>query len=404
VTRCLVAVFVLIAASAFAQVRDEWSPEKAVFLEGEPIYLVLRITNTGSSPIGYQSDGILPLFSIEGRDSYSWRNSCDGERFAYFGASFGGHPPTFAPGQTITYKYLLRGYRLEPGEHTIRAKGNLPISVAAPYDSTIEIAVVASPPSALNDVLDGLARVATSNRTREGLLARAGLFAAAPPAFTDRIAALAGTEEKPRNIHYPVHEGYQALADINSVSSRAHLRRLYDATPDLESRHAIVVALGRLSHPDSLEFLASLLPGRPTLYDNRIKLAAANGLVCIGGTAAAAAVVQGTKDWPDRDRRIELLLKIAPRAAVDELVQIDVGADFGVMLSTCARLANLTRYQWCDDDLIASVFSWPPDEKVVRPVFDKIRARWRPWWSRHRNIRLYAPDEPNTNPSPPKIW
>jgi hypothetical protein len=283
----------------------------------------------------------------------------------------------------------------------------LPVSVSLPdrsYDASIAVTVVAATETALRDAFEDLLGRARNNYTREGLLARAGLFAAAPTDYADAIAGLAKYDAGSRNSRYPVSEGYEALADINSVGARAHLRQLYDETPDLESRAAIVAALGRLSHPDSLDFLVSLLPGRHTSYDDRIRRLAIDGLVCIGGDVAAAAVVEATKDWTDRDQRIELLMKVAPRRAVDELIQIDPGADFGSMLSTCQRLSSLTHYQWCDDDLIASVFSWPPDEKLVRPVFDKIRARWRSWWPRHRNIRIYGPDEPNPDAGRPKIW
>jgi hypothetical protein len=66
---------------------------------------------------------------------------------------------------------------------------------------------------------------------------------------------------------------------------------------------------------------------------------------------------------------------------------------------------SLTHYRWCDDDLIASVFTWPPDENLVRPVVTRIQSQWRSWWKTNRGkIRIYTEDEPNQNPTPPKIW
>ncbi len=229
-------------------------------------------------------------------------------------------------------------------------------------------------------------------------LVRAGIFESAQPFHTDLIATLAS--------HPNVRSGeaFEALADINSVESRAHLRRLHDETSDLRVRGAAVRALGRLAHPDSLEFLASLLPGRSTKNDDLIKSHALSGLKCIGGAAAAAAIVRGT-DWMNRDQRIDLLKTVSPRDAVDAIIQIDAGSDLAELYSSCGSLSQLTHYLWCDDDLMASVFTWPPDEKLTRPVIAKIQSRWRPWWARNRNrIRMYGSDEPDTNPSPPKIW
>jgi hypothetical protein len=122
-TYSLIAAFILIATSAFAQVRVEWSPEKQAFLEGEPVLIVLRITNVGSSPIGYQEGWMEPMLAIDGRSPYAWRQGCRGGWSWAGGGSAVSHPPTFAPGQSIVFKYLLRGYRLAPGGHVIRAKG-----------------------------------------------------------------------------------------------------------------------------------------------------------------------------------------------------------------------------------------------------------------------------------------
>jgi hypothetical protein len=310
---------------------------------------------------------------------------------------------------------LLRGYRLQPGRHSVHVFGKAPVrwfqyarpvitrpgepqpkpipytpldSVeGAAVDQQIPVDVVAASPEELQRVLAPL--VVNSREFYDRDLAREGILEAAPPFLTDLIAEL---------------RGYQALADINTIESRAHLRRLYDEESDLKVQEMIVIALSRVSHPDSLDFLASLLPGRSTKNDDSIRSWAISGLRCIGGPAAAAAIVRGT-DWMDRDRRIDLLEKVSPRDAVDTIIQFDAGSDLTELYGACGSLSRLTHYQWCDDDLMASVFTSPPDEKLARPVIAKIQSRWRPWWTRNRNrIRMYGPDEPDTNPSPPKIW
>lgn len=47
-TRGFLSAFLLIATGASAQVLVGIKAEKAVFLEGEPIYFVVEMTNTGA--------------------------------------------------------------------------------------------------------------------------------------------------------------------------------------------------------------------------------------------------------------------------------------------------------------------------------------------------------------------
>jgi hypothetical protein len=233
----------------------------------------------------------------------------------------------------------------------------------------------------------------------EGNLARDGLFESARPEHVDRLAKLAG--------HPNFVDGriFEALADIDTAQSRATLRRLYDDQADLNHRRDIVYALTRNPHPENIEFLASLMPGRSTALDDAIRSNAWRGLACIGGPAAEAAIAAGIRDWLDLDERVRVLQSVRSPLAVDAIVASEMPADLARFYGACQSLMSLTHYRWCDDDLIASVFTWPPDENLVRPVVTRIQSQWRSWWKTNRGkIRIYTEDEPNQNPTPPKIW
>jgi hypothetical protein len=47
-----------------------------------------------------------------------------------FGGGYQGsvfHIPVFAPGETVSFRYLLKDYRLEAGTYTVLAKGDAPV-------------------------------------------------------------------------------------------------------------------------------------------------------------------------------------------------------------------------------------------------------------------------------------
>lgn len=339
-----------------------------------------------------------------------------------FGVS--SHPPTFGPGEIKRYRHLLRGYRLAPGRHRVHVSGEAPVRWFQGYgDITrgqpppkripytpmdpvegsvvvrdIEINIVGASIEELQRVFAPIAARSEDFYDRD--LNREGIYESAQPFDTALIARLAA------HPNFKSGAAYEALADINTPESRAHLRRLFDEEVNFDIRIAIVRALSRLLHPDSLDFLASLLPGGRTKYDDSVKSYTLAGLECIGGEKAAAAIVAGTRDWTDRGWRLEILKKYSPREAVDIIIERDAGGDPADLLQWCGELTQLTHYLWCNEELIADVFTWPLDEKLLRPVIAKIQSLWKPWWIKNRNIiRMHGPDDAIADYSSlPKIW
>lgn len=411
------------ATAASAQVSVDLRAVKGTFLQGEPIYIVADVKNVGRYPIGYGAVGHDLELEVAGRQPYVWRKACDSLWVSIGPSFFVDHPDTFGPGETRSFRYLLRGFRLEPGRHRVRVFGKAPVRwfqaqyligpgdpirpvipfgpsdpvEGAAVDREIEIEVVAGSIEDLQLAFEPL--IKNSKNQYDTDLGRAGIVESAHAAHADLIAELAAHPDSLGGA------AYEALADINTSASRAHLRRLYDAAAHPYLRRGIVTALARLADPDGIDFLAALLTDRnAAIADESIERIAARGLVCIGGDAAADALATGTRDWADQHERIDLLVKIGSRKAVDAIVEMPVGADFSVMLSACSGLSALTHYQWCDEDLMASVYTFPANEAIARPVFIKIQSQWRSWWQRDRSAaRLYRADDPMPA-SLPKIW
>lgn len=66
--RVVLAALIAFASPAFAQhVEVTVRPEKAVFLQGEPIYFVAEVKNVSEYPIGYGESGMLRFAGVDRR-------------------------------------------------------------------------------------------------------------------------------------------------------------------------------------------------------------------------------------------------------------------------------------------------------------------------------------------------
>jgi HEAT repeat protein len=173
-------------------------------------------------------------------------------------------------------------------------------------------------------------------------------------------------------------EAYRALAEINTSETRTALRRLHDDTPHIGYRGSIVDALARTGATDNLEFFVSLLAGRSTEWDDRIRTTAAHALGCIGGDAAAQALI-GAPRSPNPWVRRSILLALGDtgsRLAVPALIEL-AELDPDRRSDACGPFRTLTHHGWCVD-------VYEPDFKV----------RWRRWWRRNgQRVRIHGPGE-----------
>src|SRR5258706_9634118 len=117
-------LLLLAAAAAVAQVQVDVRLEKNRYLAGEPVVVLVDVLNVGDEPVGYTTcDGDVRL-QVLGADRRVTPNI-----FGCFSGIGGGggcgidHPPLLQPGQTTTFRYLLRDYDLRSGQYELSASG-----------------------------------------------------------------------------------------------------------------------------------------------------------------------------------------------------------------------------------------------------------------------------------------
>lgn len=380
----------LIATPALAQVEVGVRTEKASYLAGEPVFIVVDIKNVGDEPIGYDGGTLRsPLtFVVPNgtRKPVKSLSACGGP---VTGGASGmlNHPPLLKPGAQTSRRYLLRGYRLTPGSYEVRVSGHadvrwkhyptLPSGLpAAPpkhkdndpvegavVDKTLPLVIVAGSQSELEGAYKPYAAVAMEVYSQRGSQAAQAIFEMAPPFLEGEMVKIVRYAGNQSGIAEPAAA---ALAEVNSPSSRRELIAWFDRSNDLHIRRAIVDAIAKSRQPENLEFLASLLPGRSTEADDAIRYTAALGIGRIGGQAAVNALAQAPESPnPLVTRMIILALgNTHDRSAVPVLID-KVKADATFRNEVCGALTQLTHYTWCDGsaDVIA------------------MQARWRRWWA-----------------------
>jgi hypothetical protein len=148
--------------------------------------------------------------------------------------------------------------------------------------------------------------------------------------------------------------------------------------------------VARARHPDNLPFLASLLPGRSTPIDNRIRRDAALGIGMIGGEAAVAALRDAPRS-PDPLVAGAVLLALGntqAKSAIPILIERAEGQEGYVSNDVCTALITLTHRSWCGGVGLAEA-----------------QKKWRTWWAANaKDMRVYSPDDCPDLSTLPHIW
>jgi hypothetical protein len=313
-TKPLAVVILLLAGPAWAQVQVEVRTEKPQFLAGEPIFVIVEVKNVGTEQMAYDGASVKPPPELSVRNGE--RRVIKGLTECGSGSGVGGgfgvtdHPPMLQPGKSTTFRYLLRGYRLKPGTYELHVSGTADVAWREPsfvqtgaprpaftrsitepvegatIDRTVALTITAASEEALRAAYAPYAAAAESF-SRAGNQAVDGILEMAPAFLEPEIRTLVKRRGHERGFAYAAAH---ALAEIDTPSSRAELIDWFDRSDDLQIRSSIVNAVARARHPDNLPFLASLLPGRSTQVDNRIRRDAALGIGMIGGEAAIEAL------------------------------------------------------------------------------------------------------------------
>ncbi len=118
-------VLLLLAGSIFCQVAVTVKTNKTQYLASEPIFILIEVKNIGTEPIGYSrcdSDIDLTVVGVVKEQPPRLR-SCFSLDFKGVSRCLIDHPPLMSPDQTISFDYLLKGYRLPAGGYILHAKG-----------------------------------------------------------------------------------------------------------------------------------------------------------------------------------------------------------------------------------------------------------------------------------------
>ncbi|MEN6536618.1 MAG: HEAT repeat domain-containing protein [Bryobacteraceae bacterium] len=366
----LVALLIWLALSvapALGQVKVSVTLNRIDYLVGEPIFVIVEATNTGTEAVGYSKlDGRNDLKVPAGqRKQVPNLHGCP--NYSLAGGGFGGgidHPPLLAPGKSVSFRYLLEGYRLQPGDYELHASGKAGVrwffgmgrgrsSVSNkkqgdPVEgATFDVRLSFSVSQGTEDDLKArYAPLVQQSQSGSGMFgpgweAREAIAEMAPPFLEKTILGFA---------HLPWSGRFAAkgLGQIDTSTSRADLVELYEHSVDLQLRADIVEALAGIATSAELPFLASLIPGHSGIYDDRIRIWAILGVGRVGGEKAVEILKSAPRSPTDEVRHTVVTALGNTRSKTAIPVLIEMYADETVRYRVCDALSTLTHRAWCD--------------------------------------------------------
>jgi hypothetical protein len=293
----LSAVVLAFAGPAAAQVRTEAHLEKARYIAGEPIFLVIDVTNTGWQPVAYDgsTDYQHPktvTLSIDGKmPRQSPARAIASCNQLMSPALFGGggmldHPPVLAPAERRPFKYLLSEYDLPPGRYRLTAKGQvnlewredyapidyrkIPSNVPYPptrrygdpvegadVDATFDLFVDSGSSEQLSDAFAALVFDADPLQTAKAAEARRHIMLLAPPFLEASIVRWTREAAVRGDGLTPI--GAEALARLATPSSRAGLRDVLASLGDQRWAPMVVAQMASVATREDESFLRGLL-------------------------------------------------------------------------------------------------------------------------------------------------
>ena len=404
---CTLAVILFVSASkpAAAQVRVDTRLEKARYLAGEPVFVIVDVTNSRAEParagetFPIRARVDLALVDQPKRDLLKALTTCApvaSGTLAGFGSS--AHAEQLPPDARTTLRYLLQGYDLPPGRYRLEATGRVDVgaqdvTIGQSFDLVVEEGGVEK----LREAFAPYLAAADGTDAQLRWEARRAILTAAPPFLEERIAQFTREGDLWGNGNAPV--GAEALARIGTPAARTVLQTLALESADPLLRDTFLSALASVATSHDQPFFAALLQdGSKPIAVRRV---AALGLGRIGSREAIDTLGRFMRN-AERELLTFAFAGLAnsrSRDAVPVLIStIDWAPDPYVRVGgwrhefeggdVCDALLTLTHYRWCAGT----------SDRTGR------KQLWEQWWARNgATIRVYSNDTCPAEDSAPII-
>ena len=378
-------------------------------MEGEPIEVVVKITNIGSDPVAYEKGVGHVALEVEGQGKRPSPPNLGG---CFAGEGWGGgaggidHPPLLAPGASTEFRYLLRDYQLLAGRYTVRTSGQAGVrwklyggdrlahparfsegdSVpGADFNQALSLVVRVGAESELRTVYESWVKEASTGLPDRAYEARDAISDIAP-VFLEKI--ILGFAKYQDGTEFAI----RGLSRIDTAEARTDLVGLFDQTSDLGVRGSIVHTLAEMNSADQLDFFASLLPGHTSEADDNIRQYAALAIGRLGGEGGVETLQQFLHLYgAQASARTRSVIAIAlasgmSRKAIPILIGMYGDSSGEVKNSVCGSLLTLTHMSWCDGSGDVS----------------RLQAEWQAWWAKNASTaRMFGTNNcPALNDAP----
>jgi hypothetical protein len=399
------AAILLLAVQASCQVKVTVLSSRAQYLEGEPISVIVRVTNVGSDPVGYDyCDGHVDL-AVVGQQRMRPPNL-----WGCFGGGLGSgsgcgidHPPMLLPGKSTDFTYLLHDYRLKSGEYLLQVLGKAgvrwksvgdyrpygpsPVHTSRFHDGDpvpgelfeqkITLNIRRASLDELKIAFSPYIRDAGSWDPQVNYPAREAISEMAPPFLEKMISEFAANP-------YTASFAVKGLSRIDTDESHVDLVKMFDQSTDLNIRESIVHALAETNSSDQLGFFAGLLPGHSSEPEDRIRQWAVLAIGRLGGDHGVdllSSFLNGTNSRPSpwlRSVIATALSSSSSKRAIPILIDMYSDGDGLVRSNVCGSLMSLTHRSWCDGSGQAT----------------RLQSSWGNWWQENgSSTKVYGPEQ-----------
>jgi hypothetical protein len=402
-TIVLLASLTLLIQVAAAQVETSIRLTKQEYLAGEPIVLLIEVKNIGEDMVAYGGgcdfDVEMSILGVDRKRPFD-KDGCFVGRGQGGSCGASSHPPGLAIGQSVIFRHLLTGYRLGPGNYTLKATGKVPLFwwlfatkdpahkpglpvVGDRFSGNLEFLVRDGSDDELKQAFapwtDDAKGIKSSKQGEAGPVAvedsrwfaKRAIMETAPPLLEDFILALV-KEDSSFTI--------TALQNMNTSSSRRALVQMFEESKDAEFRSSVVSALREIANPEQADFFSTLL----TAENASVQKTAIMAMGRIGGWRGVQELQRIQSNDASVNEAINTALSIT-RSADAVPVLIERYGQETTRDGVCDALATLTHRAWC-----AVLGDDPPRD-------------WMELWGQHgASMRIYGDDDCSgaLNPQP----